>query len=172
MKQPVFHAIGGIEMEKRTLKRGKKMTEKVLGFNEEQAGKAWKSNFPMDKRETGKKSNNTEFIVYRSLLVPVVSVERHERLIEALNKSHLKDTKFLIKLRAKERRKVWKLEKELKAVRLQAKTPSRQAETNTTALEQSCKPAVAGKKRVTFKNRYGEDIHFLVRTKPKEAKKK
>jgi len=49
-------------------------------------------------------------------LVPVVSVERHERLIKALNKSHLKDTAFLIKLRAKERSKVWKLEKELKAV--------------------------------------------------------
>lgn len=26
------------------------------------------------------------------------------------------------------------------------------------------------KTRVTFKNRYGEDIHFLVRTKKKEAK--
>ena len=54
-------------------------------------------------------------------VVSVERYERYERIIEALNKSHLKDTAFLIKLRAKERRKVWKLEKELKAVRKQAK---------------------------------------------------
>ena len=46
-------------------------------------------------------------------------IRMYENRVEALNKSHLKDTAFLIKLRAKERRKVWKLEKEIKQLKNQ-----------------------------------------------------
>ena len=153
--------------------------EKVLGFKKP-SGRKVAGDFTcvfFDKRNKYKIDNSSNHIlllprVYKDQFtweqVPVVSVEWLEKWCKDfygtydVNGNYHNDCEnIIIKFFYKDL---------LKAVRLQAKTPTRQAKTSTTA-SQSCKPAIAGRKRVTFKNRYGEDIHFLVRTKSKEAKK-
>ena len=113
------------------------MTEKVLGFKQTDAKQIY-----IFKGKTNHERRMNHYKIDEDELVPVVSVKWLEKWCEQESKAvgFGKETRGFMFGRDVI------LKGLLKAVRLQA-LPTRQAETSTTALEQSCKPAVAGKKK-------------------------